>query len=776
MRRLLASRAAPLLATTLLTAIGVVLVTWPLAAVMGRATLRDGEVLLTAWQLNWFHHALLTDPASWIDANIFFPYDHATTFNDLLLSHAILTLPVAAVESPVLALNLALLGGIVLSGLFAYLLLDELVDAPWAAAAGESCSRWRRSDSCTLATCRWPRRGPSRCSSGRSFGTCDSRRGPGQRWQPPVASPSVSLRSISRVRRADRAARADLRRPPRAGRSPGVAAAAGGVRAGPGPGGVAAGAACAATLRTFGMASAPSDLIRYGADLTSLGQRPEALEQGSAVEGIDAEAHLYPGAALACLAGLGALGALLSMRTLRAWRRNVAFAGLALGGVCALGLVLPLEGPFRHAWELAVLALIWVGPVAVAAWAIAGTNTADATGPSVGIRLGLAGATLAFVLALGPQARYLARAIGPAPYWLLARASTAFEGTRVPARFGGLVLLFLAIVAAGALAALMRANARRWRIAGATATVSALLVCFVELPVPPLPKGHELLDLPALQDPVYRWLAKQPGRVGILELPDWSADADVEYWHRDWRALRYMLASKQHGQHLVNGTGRIEPFLWYRFRWVEPWSDDFFGFITAYFPVDYVLIHQAGLPDAVREAVSARLARGTDGWRLLMRSPGVHLYTIDRSFGRGATVDRLFLRRHLAPRADVEFSARRADEAGAASGDAGQAAPTLELLRDGEVIDAWPLGAEWREFRASVPVAAVPAELGSNWPRTGTLLRWRLRGTPLRPSSSGVFGRARPRAARLTGVPAGPSPSPHRNGHRLPERQPARKL
>ena len=727
-RRILASRAAPPLATALLTAVGVVLVTWPLIRSMGRATLRDGEVLLTAWQLNWFHHALLTDPASWIDANIFFPYDHATTFNDLLLSHAILTLPVAAAESPVLALNLALLGGIVLSGLFAYLLLDELVDAPWAAAAGGILF--------ALAPFRFLHMGHLSVAAAWAvpmffWALVRHLRQPSWAWAALAAASGVAVGLSSIYQAAFVAPIAPLvlivgaRRGP-GGRRVWLPLLATGVPA------VALVAwllaPYAAALRTFGVASAPNDLIRYGADLTSLGQRPEVLEQGSAVRGIDAEAHLYPGAALACLAGLGALGALLSVRTLSAWRRNVAFAGLALGGVCALGLVLPLEGPFRHAWELAVLALIWVGPVAVAAWAIAATNTADATGPSVGIRLGLAGATLAFVLALGPQARYLARAIGPAPYWLLARASTAFEGTRVPARFGGLVILFLAIVAAGALAALMRANARRWRIAGATATVSALLVCFVELPVPALPKGHELVDLPALQDPVYRWLAKRPGRLGILELPDWSADADVEYWHREWRALRYMLASKQHGQHLVNGTGRIEPFLWYRFRWVEPWSDDFFGFITAYFPVDYVLIHQAGLPDAVREAVSSRLARGTDGWRPLMRSPGVHLYTIDRSFGRGATVDRLFLRRHLAPRADVEFSARRADEAGAASGDAGQTAPTLELLRDGEVIDAWPLGAEWREFRASVPVAAVPAELGSHWPRTGTLLRWRLRG------------------------------------------------
>jgi hypothetical protein len=730
LRRILSSRAVAPLATTLLTALGAVLVTWPLAQAMRRATLRDGEVLLTAWQLNWFHHALLTNPASWIDANIFFPYDHATTFNDLLLSHAILTLPAAAAESPVLALNLALLGGIVLSGLFAHLLLDELVDAPWAAAVGGTLF--------ALAPFRFLHLGHLSIAAAWAvpmffWALLRHLRQPSWAWAALAAASGVAVGLSSVYQVAFVAPLAPLvlilgaRRGP-GGRRVWLPLLAAGVPA------VALLAwmlaPYAAALRAFGVAAAPGDLIRYGADLTSLGHRPEVLEQGGAVRGIDAEAHLYPGAALACLAGLGALGAVLSVRTLRGWRRDVAFAGLALGGVCALGLVLPLVGPFRHAWELTVLALIWIGPVALAAWAIAATNASDAAGPAVAIRLGLAGATLAFVLALGPQARYLARAIGPAPYWLLARASTAFEGTRVPARFGGLVILFLAVLAAGALAALMRARAGRWRIAGATAAVSALLVCFVELPVAPLPQGRELVRLPALQDPVYRWLAKRPGRFGILELPDWSADADVEYWYRDWRSLRHMLASKQHGQHLVNGAGRIEPFLWQRFRRIEPWSDDFFSFITAYFPVDYVLVHQGGLPDALREAVSSRLERGTDGWRLMTRSSRVGLYTIDRSFGRGASVDRLFLRRHLAPRADVEFSARRADEAGAASGDAGQTAPTLELLRDGEVIDAWPIGAEWREFRASVPVAAVPAERRGDWPRTGTLFRWRLRGAP----------------------------------------------
>ena len=92
-RHLLASRGAPLLVTAVLTAVAPALATWPLIRNMGTGTLGSGEVLLTAWQLNWAQHALLNDPLAWVDANIFFPYANAATLNDLLLTHAVVTLP-----------------------------------------------------------------------------------------------------------------------------------------------------------------------------------------------------------------------------------------------------------------------------------------------------------------------------------------------------------------------------------------------------------------------------------------------------------------------------------------------------------------------------------------------------------------------------------------------------------------------------------------------------------------------------------------------------------
>jgi len=723
--RLLANRGTPLLATTVLAAIGAVLTTWPLARAMGSATLSSGEVLLTAWQLNWYHHALLINPLAWVDANIFFPYENAATFNDLLLTHALVTLPAAWAESPVLALNLALLGGIVLCGLFAHLLIVELSDAPWAATIGGTLFaltpfRFLHLGHLSIAAA-WAvplfvwalLRHLRQPSWGRAalVAACGVAVGLSSLYHAAYVAPIVPLVLLFGVRRGPGGREAWL--PLLVAGALGLALLAFFL------------APYATTLRSFGVAAAPGDLFRYGADLSSLGQKPDFLA-GAAVAGIDPEAHLYPGAALALLAAAGAIVAVVSWRTLRGWRRRVAVAVLGLGGASALGFFLPLQGSFRDAWALGVLALIWVGPVAAMVWAITGTASGDATGPAVAIRLGVAGAVLSFVLALGPEARYMSKAIGPAPYWLLARASSLFEGTRVPARFGGIVILFLALVAGGALAALARGKPWR-RLAGFGVAIVALMACFSELPVPALPNGRDLVPLPKLKDPAYAWILEQPGRFGILELPDWPGGGREDYQHRGWRSLRYMLASKQHGRHLVNGTGRIEPFLWHRFRTLESWSDNFFLFIVAYFPIDYVLVHEAGIPITSRAAVLARLDAGADGWQQVFRSAGIRVYAIDRSSGRGTYVDRLFLRREIAPRADVAFSARVALDAGLTAG-GGQAATTLELLRDGELVEAWELDAGWRQFRVTVPVDAVAPAVKEGWPRAGALLRWRVRG------------------------------------------------
>ena len=320
----------PLLTTVLLTVLGAVLATWPLARHVGSAALRDGEVLLTAWQLNWFQHALLTDPLNWADANIFFPYANAATFNDLLLTHAVITLPAAWADSPVLALNLAFLGGMVLCGVCAYALVVELTGDRWAGAVAGTLFalapfRFLHVGHLSIAAA-WAiplfvwtllrhLRSPSWAAAATavvsglavSFSSLYHaaylapvlpfvvwfgwRRGPGGRavWLPLVTAAVPGLALLAWVL------------------SPFLA-----------------------TMQTFGVAAAPDDLVRFGADLTSLTQRPEFIG-GSAPEHIDDEAQLYPGAGLGVLALASALLATFTaLKAQRGWRRHAMVAALVV--------------------------------------------------------------------------------------------------------------------------------------------------------------------------------------------------------------------------------------------------------------------------------------------------------------------------------------------------------------------------------------------------------------------------------------------------------------
>lgn len=727
-RHLLASRGAPLLVTAVLTAVAPALATWPLIRNMGRATLGSGEVLLTAWQLNWAQHALLNDPLAWVDANIFFPYANAATLNDLLLTHAVVTLPAAWADSPVLALNLALLGGFVLCGVFAHLLIVELTDAPWVATVGGTLFaltpfRFLHLGHLSIAAAwaiplffwallrhlRQPSWGRAALAVVSGVAVALS-----SLYHAAYVAPIIPLVLLFGARRGPGGREAWL--PLLATGLPGLALVASFL------------APYATTLRSFGVAAVAGDLGRHGADLSSLAWKPGVMVEAGGSRGIDPEAHLYPGLALALMAIAGAIAAVAAAPARPGWRRYVSLIFLAVAVALGVGFLVPPGVVVREVWALVVLALIWVGPLLAMLWAIRGTTSQGATGPAVAVRLGVAGAALSFALALGPEARYLNESLGPAPYWLLTQLSQAFAGTRAPARFGGLVVLFLALVAAGALAGLVQGKTRRRRVAALVVGVLALVACFVELPLPAGSGGRGLLLLPNLDDPAYAWIRERPGRFGILELPDWPNRGGKHYQHRGWRSLRYMLASKAHGQHLVNGTGRIRPFLWRRFRRTEQWSDDFFAFIAAYFPVDYVLVHDGGIPPRSRPAIWDRLKSAADGWEEVFRSAGVGVYTIDRSFGRGTFVDRLFLRREIAPRARVLFSARVDPEDGGGEERGAETSTTLELLQDGVPVEAWTIDSRWRELRATFPVDAIAPDPGGRWPAGTARLSWRSEG------------------------------------------------
>jgi hypothetical protein len=170
---------------------------------------------------------------------------------------------------------------------------------------------------------------------------------------------------------------------------------------------------------------------------------------------------------------------------------------------------------------------------------------------------GLALAALALVLGRGwrePRVRMFVAvalaggllALGPATplYAVLQRAFPPMQALRDPSRFGALVILGVAALAAIGLAALRRRIPTRWRVALplillGTAHVEVLCAPFAFV-------RHKDLS------PIYARLLLEPQRVALAEFPFYSGEAD-------YGNVPYVLASTTHWTPLVNGYSGITP-------------------------------------------------------------------------------------------------------------------------------------------------------------------------------------------------------------------------
>src|SRR6266545_2916649 len=232
---------------------------------------------------------------------------------------------------------------------------------------------------------------------------------------------------------------------------------------------------------------------------------------------------------------------------------NNLFPGLVLPGLVVAGAVVLArrrERPSRDAVALAVLALA------------------------------------AVVVALGPRFRAFGADLGPAPFGLLREAVPLFQMIRVPSRAGAFLALALAILAA---LALTRLGLRPLAVAGVF--VLALAETLI-VPIP-LPEWTRIVD--SRRDPpeVYRWLAAQPGRDPVVELPM----LDVYGLERRpaYHESVYMVSSTHHWKPLVNGYAGIEPASYQRIRALAhrfP-TEEFLAAIRAA-GVRYVVLHRGG--------------------------------------------------------------------------------------------------------------------------------------------------------------------------------------
>jgi hypothetical protein len=295
------------------------------------------------------------------------------------------------------------------------------------------------------------------------------------------------------------------------------------------------------------------------------------------------------------------------------------FASLALG-TAALAVVAPAYLRVRAAGTLPGLsaAIEHVtttspAPALVASWlaaeltlpgvALAALGLLAGTAP-LHLRLGLLLATVAgFVLCTGTSSTIPGSGL-PSVYEILMRVVPGFAGMRSPSRF--LVVPLLTLVVLGGLGAarivwLLGAVLGRHgrRLGTIAACAAAVAVVVVRRPVVPLPLTP--VQLGGVAYAAHAWLAKQPERGAVLDLPVMNSSMDGGATLATGRA---MLGSTLHFLPLVNGYSGHPParsglLLTLAQRLPDP---EAFAALCALAWPRWIVVHEGLLPPAEVEA------------------------------------------------------------------------------------------------------------------------------------------------------------------------------
>ncbi|GEM_PF-1638032 len=120
----------------LIVAYGIIaaLLTWPLIAQINRSVTSSIDPVDNIWRIGWAQHQLLHAPSHLFTGNTFYPFPDSYLFDGSVLGAAILTLPLAIVGVPPLAIyNIAVLLSLMLSALAMYALARRFGAVPIAA-------------------------------------------------------------------------------------------------------------------------------------------------------------------------------------------------------------------------------------------------------------------------------------------------------------------------------------------------------------------------------------------------------------------------------------------------------------------------------------------------------------------------------------------------------------------------------------------------------------------------------------------------------------------
>jgi hypothetical protein len=206
-------------------------------------------------------------------------------------------------------------------------------------------------------------------------------------------------------------------------------------------------------------------------------------------------------------------------------------------------------------------------------------------------------AVCAFLVALGPEVRLFGQPLFPGPFSLL-RELDVFRMIRVPARASVFLALGLSMLAAFGLDRVRRPGLR----------AALLVLALLEATVAPLNvvAADRCLDAAEPVPAVYQWLAAQPDRDPMVELPILPNDGLFQRPRFDDSV--YLLHSTAHWKPLVNGYAGTEPQAYGRMREVmkDFPSTEALSLLRST-GVRYVLVHLRGFGPNRRTAIEERL-------------------------------------------------------------------------------------------------------------------------------------------------------------------------
>jgi hypothetical protein len=554
--------------------------TWPLVLGLGRDVARDlGDSVLVMWILSWDCEQLLriasgdlSRIATFFHGNIFHPAPLTLAYSDHLFAQAIQGCPISAIsDNPILSYNLLFISTFVLSGLGMFLLMRELTGSAVAGFVGGllfafAPYRLPQSSHLQVLSCQWMpfvlygltryletgRRWPL-AGAAAALVLQNLSSGYHLMYFPPFVAAYVLWQVGRRHRWRDRPMWLGL-----------LSAA------------VAVSLATApfllpyAEMRRLWNTQRPmAEVSRYSADLYSYATAfSEQRIWGSLRAFPKPEADLFPGLVPLLLAAVGI--AWLGVRPERpiSAPRPLAPAWfvwlLGLAAVLHLAAAIAVLTFRRISWDFGWFDLQMSNANQLLLRAAVAAGLSALISPAVRRWFGVfirergfpvGGLVVAAWLSLGPLPQAQGRPVEVvAPYRLLYEHVPGFDGLRVPARFGMIEALMLAMLGAYGAHRLARSRAGGALLAGAGVFffVEATHIPFTTngmAPVSGYATPEARLYRPGRAPAVYREMARQPSGSVLLELPFGQPDYD----------LRAMFYSMVHWYPIVNGYSGVFP-------------------------------------------------------------------------------------------------------------------------------------------------------------------------------------------------------------------------